>query len=106
MQVRQLFAAALLAATAAGAMAQDLDPRDQQPAQAAQSLRSRESVQAEVRNLQANGQLKTVGEFAEAPVTGAAAESQYAEAPKTRAQVRAELKQWRASHQVRVGDLG
>ena len=106
MQVRTLFAAALLAVTAAGAMAQEIDPRDQHLAAAAQSTRSRASVQAEVRNLQAAGALKTVGENADAPVTGASVEVRYAEAPKSRDQVKAELKTWRASHQVKVGELG
>ena len=106
MQVRHLFAAALFTVSAVGAMAQEIDPRDQHPAQAAASVRSRESVQAEVRNLQASGAFKSVGEFAQAPVTGAAAEVRYAEAPKTREQVKAELKEWRASHKEHVGELG
>ena len=106
MQVRQLFAAALLTVTAAAAMAQEIDVRDQHPAQAAASLRSRESVQAEVRNLRAAGAFKATGEYAQAPVTGAAAESRYAEAPTSRAQVKAEVAAWRASHKVRVGELG
>jgi hypothetical protein len=105
MQVRQLFAAALLSATAVAAFAQEIDPRDQHPAQSAVSVRSRESVRAEVRNLEAAGALKKVGEFAQAPVTGAAPQA-YAEAPATRAQVRAELATWRASHKTVVGELG
>ena len=106
MQVRQLFAAALLTVSAVGAMAQEIDQRDQQPAQAAAAVRSRESVQAEVRNLQAARAFKSTGEFAQAPVTGAAAQAQYAAVPETRAQVRAEIGTWRAAHKVRVGELG
>ena len=106
MQVRQIAATVLLAVTAAGAMAQEIDPRDQHITQSAQSVRSIASVRAEVRNLQAQGELKSVGELSEAPVVGTPAQSQLAEAPKTRAQVRAELAQWRASHQMRVGELG
>jgi len=106
MQVRQLFAAALLTVSAVGAMAQEIDQRDQHPAQAAASVRSRESVQAEVRNLQAARAFKGTGEFAQAPVTGAAAQAQYAAVPQTRAQVKAEIATWRASHKVRVGELG
>ena len=106
MQVRQLFAAALLTVSAVGAMAQEIDQRDQHPAQATASVRSRESVQAEVRNLQAARAFKGTGEFAQAPVTGAAAQVQYAAVPQTRAQVKAEIATWRASHKVRVGELG
>ena len=105
MQVRQLFAAALLSVTAVASMAQEIDARDQHPAQAASSLRSRESVRAEVRNLTAAGAFKSVGEFAQAPVTGAAPQNQVAEAP-TRAQVKADVAAWRATHKVRVGELG
>jgi len=106
MQVRQFALTVLLAVTAAGAMAQELDPRDEHITQSAESVRSVASVRAEVRNLKAQGELKTVGELAQAPVVGTQPESQLAEAPKTRAQVRAELAQWRASHQMRVGELG
>jgi len=106
MQVRSLFAAALLSVTAVAAMAQDIDPRDQHVAQSAGSLASREAVRAEVRNLRAAGQLQGVGELEKAPVTGAAVEARVAQGPLTRAQVRAELAQWRASHAVRVGELG
>jgi hypothetical protein len=106
MQVRRLFAAALLSVTTVAAFAQEIDPRDQHPAQAAASVRSRESVRAEVRNLEAAGALKKVGEFAQAPVTGSAAEPRYAGTTTTREPVRAELATWRASHKPVVGELG
>jgi hypothetical protein len=110
MQVRQVIAAALLAVTAVGAMAQEIDRADtlQGRSLAAQaavtSERTRESVVAETRNLQAEGQLKTVGERAEAPVLAVVPQAQYA--VRTRADVKAELAQWRQSHQVLVGERG
>jgi type IV secretory pathway TrbL component len=106
MQVRHLFAAALLTVSAVGAMAQEIDARDQHPAQAAAAVRTRESVQAEVRNLQAAHAFKGTGELAQAPVTGPAAQPAYAQAPATREQVKAELATWRAAHKTRVGELG
>ena len=112
MQVRQVIAAALLAATAVGAMAQEIDRAETlqgkslaaQADQAAASGRTRESVVAETRNLQAEGQLKTVGERAEAPVVTAVPQTRYA--GRTRADVKAELAQWRQTHKVVVGELG
>jgi hypothetical protein len=110
MQVRQVIAAALFAVTAVGAMAQEIDRSEtlqgkSLAAQAeAQTGRSRESVVAETRNLQADGQLKTVGERADsAPVT---AVPQTQLAGRTRADVRAELAQWRQSHKLVAGDRG
>jgi hypothetical protein len=102
MQVRHLFAAALLAATAVSAMSQEIDRRDQQ--QSFTSTRTSESVKAEVRNLQAQGALKTVGEKADAPVV-ATVPNRYASGV-TRAEVKADLAAWRATHAVRVGELG
>jgi len=109
MQVRQVITAALLAVTAVGAMSQELDPSETLQAKSlastrAQAGRTRESVVAETRNLQAEGQLKTVGERAEAPVVTAVPQTRYA--GRTRADVKAELAQWRQTHKVVVGELG
>ena len=109
MQVRQVIAAALLAVTAVGAMAQEIDRSEtlqgkSLAAQSATSERSRESVVAETRNLQAEGQLKTVGERADAPALAVVPQTQYA--GRTRADVKAELAQWRQSHKLVVGDRG
>lgn len=112
MQVRQVIAAALLAATAVGAMAQELDFSETlqgkslaaQADQRAQANRSRESVVAETRNLQAEGQLKTVGERADAQPVAVVPQTQYA--GRTRADVKAELAQWRQSHKLVVGEKG
>ena len=110
MQARQVIAAALLAVTAAGAMAQEIDRADtlqgkSLAAQAAQTQeRTRASVVAETRNLQAEGQLKTVGERADAPAVAVVPQTQYA--GRTRADVKAELAQWRQSHKLVVGERG
>jgi len=109
MQVRQVFAAALLAVTAVGAMSQELDPSETLQARnvAAQKFsveRTRESVVAETRNLQAEGQLNGVGERADAaPV---AVVPQVRSAGRTRGDVKAELAAWRKSHALVVGDRG
>lgn len=109
MQVRQLFVAALLAVTTVGAMSQELDPsetlqaRSLASAKAATASRTRDSVVAETRNLKADGQLKAVGERAEAPVVAAVPDSQ---AGRTRADVKAELAQWRQGHPLVVGERG
>jgi hypothetical protein len=109
MQVRQVIAAALLAVTAVGAMSQEIDPsenlqgRSLAAAKSQASERSRESVVAETRNLQAEGKLK-VGETANAPVVNVVPQTQYA--GRTRADVKAELAQWRQSHKMTVGELG
>jgi len=111
MQVRQVIAAALLAATAVGAMAQELDFADTlqgkslaaQAEQAATSGRTRESVVAETRNLQAEGKL-AVGERADAPAVAVVPQTQLA--GRTRADVKAELAQWRQSHKDVVGERG
>jgi hypothetical protein len=110
MQVRQVIAAALLAVTAVGAVAQEIDPSEnlQGKSLAAQAQgeagRSRASVVAETRKLQAAGQLKTVGERADAGATAAVPQARFA--GRTRADVKAELAQWRQSHPVAVGDRG
>ena len=109
MQVRQAIAAALLAVTAVGAMSQELDPSETLQAKslasaAAQSERTRASVVAETRNLQADGQLKTVGEKADAPAVNVVPQSQYA--GRTRADTKAELAQWRKTHKLTVGEQG
>ncbi len=110
MQVRQVFAAALLAVTAVGAMAQEIDPSENlqggslAAAHATASQRTRESVVAETRNLQAAGLLKAVGERADAPAIAVVPQTQYA--GRTRAEVKSELAQWRRSHKLVVGELG
>ena len=112
MQVRQVIAAALLAVTAVGAMSQEIDPSENlqgkslaaAAAQAANTGRTRASVVAETRNLKADGQLNAVGERAEAPVVTVVPQTQLA--GRTRADVKAELAQWRQSHKVVVGELG
>jgi hypothetical protein len=110
MQVRQAVAAALLAVTAVGAMAQEIDPSETlqakslASAQASSAERTRESVVAETRNLQADGQLKAVGERADA--SAVAVVPQAANVGRTRADVKAELAQWRQTHKLVVGELG
>ena len=110
MQVRQVIAAALLAVTAVGAMSQEIDRSENLQGkslaaqQAQQAGRTRESVIAETRNLKADGQLNAVGERAEAPVVPVVPQTQLA--GRTRADVKAELAQWRQTHKLVVGDLG
>ena len=110
MQVRQVIAAALLAVTAVGAMSQEIDRSENLQGkslaaqQAQQAGRTRESVVAETRNLKADGQLNAVGERAEAPVVPVVPQTQLA--GRTRADVKAELAQWRQTHKLVVGDLG
>ena len=110
MQVRQVLAAALLAATAVGAMSQEIDPGESlqalslAAAQAADAGRTRSSVIAETRNLKADSQLNAVGERAEAPVVNVVPQTQLA--GRTRADVKAELAQWRQSHKLVVGERG
>jgi hypothetical protein len=102
MQVRHLVAAALLGLTTVAAMSQELDPTHDRVFSA---QRTRESVKAEVGNLKAQGELKAVGETAVAPAVDAVPTAS-ADRGLTRAEVKAELRQWRASHAVRVGELG
>lgn len=109
MQVRQVLFAALLAVTAVGAMAQEIDRAETlqgkslaAAAQAADTGRSRESVVAETRNLQADGQLKTVGELSDASAVAVVPQA----VARTREDVRAELAQWRRTHKLVIGDLG
>jgi hypothetical protein len=111
MQVRNVIAAALLAVTAVGAMAQEIDRSETlqgkslaAQTQAVDAGRTRESVVAETRNLQADGQLKAVGERADASAVAVVPQTQYA--GRTRADVKAELAQWRQSHKLVVGELG
>ena len=109
MQVRQVIAAALLAVTAVGAMAQEIDRSEtlqgkSLAAQSATSERSRESVVAETRNLQAEGQLAAVGERADAPAVAAVPSTRFA--GRTRAEVKTELAQWRQTHKLVVGERG
>ena len=110
MQVRQVVAAALFAVTAVGAMAQEIDrsetlqAKSLASAQASSADRTRESVVAETRNLQADGQLKAVGERADA--SAVAVVPQAANVGRTRADVKAELAQWRQTHKLVVGELG
>jgi hypothetical protein len=112
MQVRQVIAAALLAVTAVGAMAQEIDRSEtlqaknlaSAAAQADNYGRTRESVVAETRNLQAAGQLKKVGELADATPVAVVPQTQYA--GRTRSDVKAELAQWRQTHKLVAGDRG
>ncbi len=113
MQVRQILVASLLAITAVGAMSQEIDRSEtlQAKSLAAQKAqanpaqgRTRQSVVAETRNLEAAGQLK-VGELANAPVVDVVPSSTYASG-LTRADVRKDLAQWRQTHKLVVGDLG
>jgi hypothetical protein len=110
MQVRQVIAAALLAVTAAGAMAQEIDRAETlqgkslAAAQAAKGERTRESVVAELRNLQADGQLKSVGERAEDGAVPVVTQTEVA--GRTRADVKNELAQWRQTHKLVVGERG
>jgi hypothetical protein len=110
MQVRQVIAAALLAVTAAGAMAQEIDRAETLQAkslasqQATASQRTRESVRAETRNLQAEGQLQAVGERADAAAVPVVPQASVAQ--RTRADVKAELAQWRSTHKLVVGERG
>ena len=111
MQVRQVIAAALLAVTAVGAMSQEIDRSETlqgkslaaAATQVANDGRTRASVVAETRNLQADGQLKVVGERADAPAVAVVPQTQYA---RSRADVKAELAQWRQTHKLVVGELG
>ena len=111
MQVRQVIAAALLAVTAVGAMSQEIDRSEnlQGKSLAAQQLqaagRTRESVVAETRNLKADGQLNAVGERADATPVAVVPTTQLA-GTRSRADVKAELAQWRQTHKLVVGDLG
>ena len=110
MQVRQVIAAALLAVTAVGAMSQEIDRNETlqgkslaAAAQVANDGRTRASVVAETRNLQADGELKIVGERADASAVAVVPQTQYA---RSRADVKAELAQWRQTHKLVVGELG
>jgi len=110
MQVRQVIAAALLAVTAVGTMAQEIDSsenlqgRSLAAAQASDAGRSRASVVAETHNLKADGLLSAAGERAEAPAVAAVPQNQFA--GRTRADVKAELAQWRQTHKLVAGDRG
>jgi len=110
MQVRQVIAAALLAAAAVGAMAQEIDPSDNlqgrslAATQANESQRTREAVVAETHNLQAAGQLRPVGERTDASAIVLVPQSPHA--GRTHADVKAELAQWRQTHKLVVGELG
>jgi Domain of unknown function (DUF4148) len=110
MQVRQVIAAALLAVTAVGAMAQEIDRSETlqgkslAAAQATNGGRTRESVVAELRNLQADGQLKSVGERGQDAVVPVVPQTEYA--GRTRADVKTELAQWRQTHKLVVGERG
>ena len=113
MQVRQVIAAALLAVTAVGAMSQEIDRSENlqgkslaaaAAAKEANAGRTRASVVAETRNLQAEGQLATVGERADAPAVAVVPATRYA--GRTRAEVKTELAQWRQTHQLVVGERG
>jgi hypothetical protein len=111
MQVRSLSAiAAVAAALFAGAVqAQEIDRSETLQARNLASQagdvqqRSRVSVVAETRNLQAEGALKAVGEKADAPVVPAVPTVARG---LTRAEVKADLAQWRSAHPLVVGERG
>jgi hypothetical protein len=110
MKANQFLAASLLGISALGVMAQEIDPsenlqaRTLAAAKAAQSERTRAAVVAETRNAQAAGELKVVGDRAEAPVS-ANERTAVAQRQKTRAEVRAELTAWNATHKQVVGEF-
>lgn len=110
MKARQLFTAALLTVSATMAMSQELDPSETLQAKslaaqaAAKSDRSRAAVVAELRNAQAAGEMKAVGEKAEAPVSSSVIVT-VGERQKTRAEVRAELASWNETHKQVVGEF-
>jgi len=106
MQVRKLFAAALLfvsAFGAVGAMAQDgrANPLDIAKVDT-HGERSREAVVAELRNVQAQGQWHAAGELGEAPVVATVPQTA---TRLTREKVKAEVAVARAKHELRVGEL-
>ena len=113
MQVRQVIAAALLAVTAVGAMSQEIDRSENLQGKslaaaaerASNAGRTRESVVAETRNLKADGQLSAVGERADATPVAVVPNTQLA-GGRTRADVKAELAQWRQTHKLVAGDRG
>jgi hypothetical protein len=114
MQVRQVIAAALLAVTAVGVMSQEIDPSENlqgrslaaaAAAKDANAGRSRASVVAETRNLKADGQLNAIGERADATPVAVVPNTQLAGA-RSRADVKAELAQWRQTHKLVAGDRG
>ena len=113
MQVRSLItvaAAALLSVAAVGASAQEIDRSETLAARniAAQqrdaAARSRLAVVAEVRNLQSQHELQKVGELSGAPEVGPA--PAVVARGLSRAEVRADLAQWRSAHPLVVGERG
>ncbi len=110
MKANRFFVASLLGISVLGVMAQEIDPsenlqaRTLAAAKAAQSERTRAAVVAETRNAQATGELKVVGDRAEAPVS-ANDTTAVAQRQKTRAEVRAELTAWNATHKQVVGEF-
>jgi hypothetical protein len=106
MQVRTLIATALLSLSAAAVMA---DPAVDSTTNAVgtthystTSQRTRSAVVAELRNTQAAGDLQRAGELSEAPV---AAVVPVPGSPITRSEVRAELAQARAHHELRFSEM-
>ncbi len=113
MQVRQVLFASLLAVTAVGAMAQEIDPSENlqgrslaaQREQAAQAhARTREAASADPRNPDAARQAKA-GEGAAAPAVKPAQDSQQAQ-DKTRSKVRWDLTRWHLAHKPVVSTQG
>lgn len=104
MQATRLFAAALLTLAAAGAMAQEIDSRDQRFAAAAASTRTREAVQAEARNARLAGEWLPGGDVREA-VAAAPAVATTATA-LSRQDVKNQVAAARAARQLpRAGEL-
>jgi hypothetical protein len=107
MQVRQIAAAALVSLSAFGAasaMAQDSFTNALgTTSYSTHSERSREAVVAELRNAQARGTWRPTGEIGERAIAPAVPAPP---AVLTRAQVRSDVAQARAAHQLpRVGEL-
>jgi len=101
MQATRLLAAALLAVAAVGAMAQEIDARDQNVAASAVSGRTREAVTAEVRNARLAGTWVPSAELRDAAVAPPVAPT-----AATRQDVKRQLAAARATHQLpRSGEL-
>lgn len=102
MRANQLIAATLLAVAGASSFAAGPGRDYQSPTNFAQSVRSREAVEAETRNALASGELKLGGDYNEQKFVAVVQEQK----PLTRAEVRASVLQARAEHTLpRNGEL-
>lgn len=106
MRTHQSIIAALLSLAAIAATAQELDPSETLQAkslasQAAQAHeRAREMASADVKSPQTASAPKAAATKSDMTSIGGDAD----QAPKTRAQVRQELKEWNATHKMVVGE--